>query len=124
MERSGPVTLRLVAAIAATLYRVRMLLLVAGVAAVVWFVLAVVDTEAVSTAALLPLTLVLWVGLALAMAYTLPRLPPTVLPGDGLILRLRKRFNQAAYGLALIAMLALSGFVLLLSWRTLGVILD
>jgi hypothetical protein len=124
MERSGPVTLRLVAAIAATLFRLRLLLLIVGIAAGVWFVLAVVDTEAVSTAALLPLTLVLWVGLALAVAYTLPRLPPAVMPGDGLIRRLRTRLQQAAYGFAVIAMLALSGFVLMLSWRTLGLVLS
>lgn len=119
MEPSVPVTLRVVATVAAALYRMRSLLLVAGAAAGVWLGLVILAPERASTSALLPLTLALWVGLALSIAYTLPRLPPTIAADDGVMRRLRKRLGQAAYGLTLAAIVAVSGFVLYLSWRAL-----
>ncbi|HUF72948.1 MAG TPA: hypothetical protein VMR74_08630 [Gammaproteobacteria bacterium] len=123
MEPSVPVTLRVVATVAAALYRLRGLLLIAGAAALVWLGLVILEPERASTSALLPLTLVLWAALALAMAYTLPQLPPAIAAGDGLALRLRKRLRQAAYGLAFVAMLLVAGFVLYLSWRALPLVI-
>lgn len=122
MEPSVPVTLRVVAAVATALYRLRGLLLVAGIAALVWLGLVVVAPERASTTALLPLTLVLWVALALSIAHTLPRLPPTIAASDGMMLRFRKRLSQAAYGLTLVAIVSVGGFVLYLSWRALPLI--
>jgi hypothetical protein len=119
MEPSVPVTLRVAAAVAAVLHRLRGVLLVAGIATMAWLALVILDTDRASTAALLPLTLALWIGLALSMAHTLARLPPLVADGDGFRLRLRKRLEQAAYGLACLAILILGGFVLFLSWRAL-----
>jgi hypothetical protein len=124
MERPGSVTLKLAAAIAAVLYRLRPLLVVLGLVSVGWFIVAVLDTDAASTTALLPLTLLLWVGLALSVASTLPRLPPAVVPGDGLLLRIKKRWRLAAYGLAFAAMLLLTGIVLAVSWRVVGLLLS
>lgn len=123
MERPGSVTLKLAAAIAAMLYRLRPLLVILGLVSGGWFIVAVLDTGAASTSALLPLTLLLWVGLGLSVASTLPRLPPVVAPGDGLLLRIRKRLRLAAYGLAFAAMLLLTGIVLVVSWRALGLLL-
>jgi hypothetical protein len=122
MEPSVPVTLRVTATVAAALYRLRALLLIAGAAALVWLGLVILEPERASTSALLPLTLVLWVGLALSMAFTLPRLPPAIAAGDGLTVRFRKRLRQAAYGLAFLAMLLVGGFVLYLSWRAVSLV--
>jgi hypothetical protein len=123
MEASVPVTLKVVARISAVLYRVRHVLLLAGGAALAWFVYVVVASDGPSTAALLPLTLAVWVALALAMAHSLATLPPGITPGDGIIRRFRKRVRLAVYGLVLVVMLGLTGFVLMLSWRALGVIM-
>lgn len=123
MERPGSVTLKVAAAIAAVLNRLRPLLVVLGLVSGGWFIAAVVDTDAASTRALLPLTVLLWVGVALSVASTLPRLPPAVAPGDGLLLRIKKRLSLAAYGLAFVAMLSLTGIVLVVSWRALGLLL-
>lgn len=123
MERPGAVTLKLAAAIAAVLYRLRPFLLILGLVSGGWFIVVVLDTNAASTTALLPLTVLLWVGLALSVASTLPRLPPAVVPGDGLLQRIKKRMSLAAYGLAFVAMLSLTGIVLVVSWRALGLLL-
>lgn len=123
MEPSVPVTLRVAATVAAALYRLRALLLIAGAAALVWLGLVILEPERASTSALLPLTLVLWVGLGLSMAYTLPRLPPPIAAGDGLAARFRKRLHQAAYGLAFLAMLLVGAFVLYLSWRAVPLVI-
>jgi hypothetical protein len=123
MERPGSVTLKVAGALAAVLNRLRPLLAVLGLVSGGWFIAAVVDTDAASTRALLPLTVLLWVGVALSVASTLPRLPPAVAPGDGLLLRIKKRLSLAAYGLAFVAMLSLTGIVLVVSWRALGLLL-
>jgi len=123
MEASVPVTFKVVARISAALYRVRLVLALAGCTALVWFTYVVFASDGASAVALLPLTLTVWVALALGMAHSLAALPPGIAPGDGLILRWRKRFRQAVYALVLVAMLVLTGFVLVLSWRAVGVIL-
>jgi hypothetical protein len=122
MEGSVPVTFKVVARVSAALYRVRVVLAVAGCTALAWFAYIVFVSDGASTVALLPLTLAVWVALALGMAHSLAALPPAIAPGDSLIRRFRKRFRQAVYALVLVAMLGLTGFVLMLSWRTLGVI--
>ena len=121
MQAFTRVTLKLsiaMASVAAVLFKLRRIFLVVGVVATIWFGIAITNPDTKSTDGLLPLTLGLWVALALAIGYTLPRLPQAVVSGDGFGLRVRKRLTQAAYVLAMIAMLGLAGFACSFSLRT------
>jgi len=120
MQAFWRVTLELSAALAAVLFRLRWFFLILGVGAVIWFGVVIANPTATSARGLVPLTLGLWAALALAVGYTLPRLPAAVAPGDGFRLRVKKRFAQAGYSLAIIAMLGLAVFTLLFSLRTLS----
>ena len=106
------------------LYRLRGVFLLVGIAAGIWLVIAIANPATASARALLPITLMLWMALALAIGYTLPDLPPNIASGDDLRLRIKKRVSQAGYGLAVLAMLGLSGFTLFLSLRTVSLVLE
>jgi len=104
------------------LFRLRLLFILIGILAAGWFAFAIADPETASAEALLPIALMLWAALALAIGYTLAVLPPSVALRDGFRLRLKKRFYQFSYGLAVLAMLGLGGLTLFLSLRALNLV--
>ena len=124
IEPHSRVTLKLTASMARMLYRLRGVFLLVGIAAGIWLGIAIANPATASARALLPITLMLWMALALAIGYTLPDLPPNIASGDDLRLRIKKRVSQAGYGLAVLAMLGLSGFTLFLSLRTVSLVLE
>jgi hypothetical protein len=106
------------------LYRLRSVFVLVGIGSGIWLAIAIANPAIESRRALLPITLMLWVALALAIGYTLPQLPPSIGPGDGLRLRIKKRFSQGGYWLAILAILGLSAFALLQSFRAFNLVFD
>ena len=106
------------------LYRLRAVFLLVGIAAGVWLVIAILNPATASVSALLPISLMLWVALALGIGYTLPQLPAGIASGDGLRLRIKKRAIQFAYWLAILAILGIGIFALLISFRAFGLVFE
>ena len=117
IKRSRLVTLNTIASAATWLFRLRRALFVVGLVAVAWFAIAFASPEATSADALLPLSLGLWVALALGVGHTLTQAPPAVAPDDGFGLRLRKRLGQAGYVVVVVAVVALGALAVFLTFR-------
>jgi hypothetical protein len=81
-----------------------------------WFVAVVLDAETHSSNALLALSILLWGGLALGCGWLLVRQPPAPEPGDRWLQSLRKRALRAAFVMAAVGLVALTGLVLKLSY--------
>lgn len=120
MEAPSRVTLKLIAGGAAVLFRLRVVFVVIAIAAGIWFGWAIANPATQSAKALIPLTVMLWAGLALGIGYMLPSAPQAILPGDGFWLRTKKRCVLFGYALAVLAALVLGGFALVLSLRALS----
>lgn len=105
------------------LYRLRGVFLLVGFGAGIWLAIGIANPAVESSRALAPITLMLWMALALGIGYTLTHLPPSVATDDGFRMRIRKRFSQAGYWLAVLTVLGLSAFTLLLSLRAFGLLL-
>jgi hypothetical protein len=116
-KRSRLVTPHGIAAVATVLLRLRYVLFIIGFAAVAWFIFLLANPEASSAEALLPLSLGLWVALALGIGYTLTRAPPGVAPGDGLGRRIRIRLLQGGYGIVVLGVVVLGAMAVLLTLR-------
>jgi hypothetical protein len=119
MEPDRRVTLGLIAAAAAWLFRLRGIFVVLATAAAIWFGLAIANPATESASALVPLSLFLWSLLALGIGYLLPTLPPAIAPDDGLWIRTRKGFVLLAYGMAVVVSFGLCIFAVILSLRAL-----
>ena len=124
MEGGGPVTLQRLAAFAAFLARIRPIFFGAGIVAIAWLVFEVGWGTRGSARALLALSAVLGIGIALAAGFTLAVLPRGVRPGDGLGVRIRQRFARFAYVAALLLCLGLLGLATSLAFRAIGVAAD
>lgn len=118
-EPTYRVTLARVSRVAGALYRIRALLSLAAIIAVVWFGFTLMG-QAPSGRAMIPLTLILWSVLGLGVGHTLARLPGPARSGDRLGRRFRQRFLVAMYALAAGLMLVLAGFAVFLTVRTVG----
>ena len=122
IERHGRVTLDAIAGFARLLHRLRLVFIVAGIAAAVWMLWAIFNPDVASSALLLAIAALLWVGLALGAGSLLPQTPRAIEPGDGWRLRLRKRLAVLAYGLALLSALVLTLLALNMTLRAIGML--
>jgi hypothetical protein len=117
MEAHSRVTFKLFARVATWFFRVRGVLILIGVVAAIWLAMVIAIPATASARALVPLSLILWIAVALGTAYTLPLLPPPIVAADGFWQRTRKRLLAFGYGLAVVAALALGATAVLMTVR-------
>lgn len=120
-EATSRVTLRIVARTAALLYRIRLVFIAIAAGAGAWFGLSLVFDTGGSGRSLLALTVLLWAGVALGVACTLPRVPADVAADDRFGRRMAKRLQLAAYWLGFVVWLGLAAFAAVLTYRAFSI---